>query len=91
MDKKKKSTGPFISFTENDVIYLEANFYTVCMGRDFLHDDDNTFIFSGKTALFYRNKAAIGLNKIIKEGDPKDVAEAKEMLCSLSISPFRVQ
>ncbi len=79
-------------FTEKEVAYLEANFYTVSMGKEFLHDDEDKFAFSEKTALYYRNRAASGLNKIIKEGDdPEEIKEAKDMLLSLKIIPLRIQ
>lgn len=89
--KKKKSKSPYPMFTEKEVAYLEANFYMIYWGKDFLHDDNNKFTFSEKTAYYYRNKAAIGLKKILKEGDPEDINEAKELLLSLKIIPLRIQ
>jgi len=88
---EKKSKSPFVAFSLAEVEELESKFYTVTMGKDFLHDDNNVFAFTEKTALFYRNKAAMGLKKIIKTGDSEDRAEAKAMLCSLAINPLRVQ
>jgi len=91
MKKKKKSKSPFVGLTEKEVANFEANFYTICMGRDFLHDESNKFAFTEKTARYYKQKARAGLKKILKEGDPTDIAEANEMLCSLKIIPLRIQ
>ncbi len=80
---------PYKNYSEKELARIEANFFCIQLGGDFLMDED-LFAFTKKeTANFYNNTLSNLIN-LYQDGSERDKKYAIDLIGSLRIVPFKL-
>jgi len=83
----KKS--PFVGYSEDEVLSIEAVTYVIVVGSNFYIKDGN-FVFTKKSAAYHYNKILRELVGQLVNGDDDEKKNARRVLNNFRIEPLRL-
>lgn len=86
----KKSNGPFVNGTQENIALMETNTFVIQVGSD-VYMYNNLIVFQKDHAEKLYFDVLNGLQLMAKEGSPKERRAALKSLYSVRIIPFKVQ
>lgn len=84
-----KNKSPYLGYTEEEVARMEAGYFTLRFGGDFMLED-NFYVFTKKEVSKLHKDTLRSLTKIVLDGNDKDRAYALELIAGLVIQPMRL-
>jgi len=85
--RKKKSA--YLGYSEEEVVRMEANYYCLVMGIDFVQKD-RFYVFDKKEISRLYKSTLKQLMAVVVDGSEKEKAHALDLIIKLNIQPVRL-